>query len=172
MERNANYNMGGCTHSICKSCAFTMSLDEKTHVSPFGEYIEIDVVLYQLTCPLCRAVEPYPISPFYRKCLNEEYKESYRIWFETELFKNHRGSMYYTSHRKQNMRILPYEENDIQSLIHRVPYGPRTTALYLDDHNLYTDSSYFMILVYEVYPTCFYPIHVKRNPVFSYYLKG
>jgi hypothetical protein len=156
MENAPNYNLKGCTHSICKSCAFTMSLDEKNQVSPFGDCIDIDIILYQLTCPLCRTIEPYPITMQYRNYLNQEYKEAYRIWLETELFKNHHGTMYYTSRRKQNVRFFPNEKDDLDHLMYRIAYGSRTTALYIDDHNLYNDPNYF-IMVVPIHPAYFCP---------------
>jgi hypothetical protein len=140
-----------------------MSLDEKHQVHPFGEYIEIDIILYQLTCPLCRTLEPYPITPQYRKYLNQTYKNSYRIWFEIELFKNHRGTMYYTSRRKKNVRFFPNEKEDLDYLMNRITYGSRTTALYIDDHNLYNDPDYFIMVIpiYSAY-FCPYTFHLKE----------
>lgn len=161
-ENAPNYQLGGCSHSICKSCADIMSLDKKHQVQPFGEYIELDIIISQLTCPLCRTLEPYPLTSQYRKYLNQEYKEAYRIWFETELFKNHRGTMYYTSRRKKNVRFFPNEKKDLDYLMHRITYGFRTTALYIDDHNLYNDPHYFIMVV---------PIHSSYFCPYTFHLK-
>lgn len=143
-ENAPTYKMNGCTHSICKTCAATMMSDESCHINPFGDYVEIDIILYQLKCPFCRAPERYPISTSYRAYLNKVYEEAYRIWFETELFKDEDGTMYYTSRRKKNVQLFPATEDDIYSLLYRTEVTSRTTACYLDDDNLCDNPDYFI----------------------------
>ena len=141
MNSVANYNMSGCSHCICRECADTMANDEKHNYAPFGEFVGLSITLLQ--CPFCRAWER--MCSTYRSCLNKTFPQAYRIWFETELFRDEDGTMFYTSRRKNNMRLFPETEDDIYSLMERVHYTSRTTGCYVDDDNIYVNPEYFFV---------------------------
>ena len=142
MERTCDYSLSGCSHSICSECAEQMEPHADEYL-PFGENIQINLRVPLLNCPFCRA--PEVITKKYRDELNHHYPEAYHLWFQTELFRDHDGSMYYTSLRKNNIRFLPKEDDDIYSLLERFEYSSRTTSCYVGYHNLYTDPDYFII---------------------------
>ena len=144
MSAQAGYKLRGCSHSICRECASTMAEDEKHQYIPFGEDVKLAITIPRLECPFCRAKEP--ITAKFRNWLNTFYWGAYEIWFETELFRDEDGTMYYTSRRKNNVRLLP---NDgawcFWSLMERAPISSRTTGCYLGYSNLYDDPDYFVI---------------------------
>ena len=111
---------------------------------PFGKEIIISTKLPRLTCPLCRASEV--LSPEDREELNEAFPDAYNVWFQLELFRDETGTMYYTSARKNNFRLLPTNTEDVDDLLERIPFTSRTTSCYIGYHNLYTDPYYFIQL--------------------------
>jgi hypothetical protein len=111
---------------------------------PFGKEIIISTKLPRLTCPLCRASEV--LSPEDREELNEAFPDAYNVWLQLELFRDETGTMYYTSARKNNFRLLPTNTEDVDDLLERIPFTSRTTSCYIGYHNLYTDPYYFIQL--------------------------
>ena len=138
-ENPPNYHLNGCCHSICCECAHHMG-EHAEHFKPFGDEIATLIPLPRLTCPFCRAKEVMTKEDC--NVLYESYPNAYRVWFQLELFRDEWGTMYYTSMRKNNFRLIPYE--DVDPLLERIPFTSRTTSCYVGYHNLYTDPYYFI----------------------------
>ena len=153
-----DYHFNGCTHSVCSECASHMGDHATELFHPFGEEIRLSVRLPRLSCPLCRAQEV--LSPSDREELNAAFPDAYHVWFQLELFRDEEGTMYYTSMRKNNFRLVPKEEVDL--LLERIPFTSRTTSCYVGYHNLYTDPYYFLQPL--TFPTKLNPLD-KMDPV-------
>jgi len=153
-EINPLQSLKGCTHSICTDCASVMGQQSKHQIQPFGEFVILPETFVSLECPLCRAKEPNPITPRVTQELMWKYPTGYRIWFETALFAGEDGTWFYSSRRKNNVVIYPNYDDDVYDLLDRIEFGSRTTACWLDDTNMYNDSSIFIqwIPVRYTYP--------------------
>lgn len=133
----------GCTHSVCTNCHDILSFDHQVY--PFGPYVEIPVMFSAIKCPMCRANEPSPITPFVFDRLCKYYPMAYRIWFETELFRDMDGTFFFTSRRKSNVRLFPNDVDYLGSILDRVTLGFRSTACMFEDKELLNDPEYFHI---------------------------
>jgi len=141
-EETANFcKLRGCTHSVCAACHATLSVDHQVY--PFGEYVAIPLQFSAIKCPMCRADEPSPITPFVFERLCKYYPMAYRVWFETELFRDVDGTFFFTSRRKNNVRLFPNDYDDIYSVLDRITLGFRTTACMFEDKELLSDPEYF-----------------------------
>lgn len=131
-----------------------MAQQSKHQRYPFGEYVTLPETFVCLECPLCRAKEPNPLTPHVMQELKEAYPQGYRIWFETELFAGEDGTWFYSSRRKNNVVLFPNYDEDMFDLIDRIEFSSRTRSCWLDDTNLYEDSSIFIqwIPVHYTYP--------------------
>jgi len=141
-EVGCDYHFNGCSHSVCQDCAKQMGEHTTDVFHPFGEEVILSTKLPRLTCPLCRAQEV--MSPEDREDLNNAFPDAYNVWFQLELFRDEWGTMYYTSMRKNNFRLLPTDNGDVDTLLERIPFTSRTTGCYVGYHNLYTDPYYFI----------------------------
>jgi len=141
-DEPADYRMNACSHSVCSACAAKMDEFATEEFQPFGEHIELSVYLPQRSCPLCRAKEF--LSKEVREDLNRRFPNAYKIWFQSELFRDEDGTLFYTSLRKNNCQLLPNYDEDIDSLLARTTYTARTTGCYVGHHNLYTNPEYFL----------------------------
>ena len=144
LELGAVYPLKGCSHSVCTGCAGMMAKQPTNQIQPFGNYIELNETFSCLICPLCRAKEPYPITPRVFTRLKQKYPEAYRIWFETALFASEDGTWYYTSRRRSNVVLLPNYDDDMYDLLDRIEFSSRTTSCWLDDMNLYANPDVFI----------------------------
>jgi hypothetical protein len=133
----------GCTHGVCADCHKVLS--DNHPISPFGEYVDIPMHFSAIPCPMCRAVEPSPVTPFVFQRLCEYYPMAYRIWFETELFRGEDGTFFFTSHRKKNVRLFPNYAENLLFILDRVTLGTRSTACMFEDKELLNDPEYFYI---------------------------
>jgi hypothetical protein len=133
----------GCSHGVCTNCHKVLS--DNHQISPFGPYVEIPMHFSAIPCPMCRTVEPSSITPFVFQRLCEYYPLAYRIWFETELFRDVDGTFFFTSHRKNNVRLFPNDVDDLYSVLDRVALGIRSTACMFEDKELLNDPEYFHI---------------------------
>lgn len=142
-ETRPHYRLRGCSHSICKECALTMAEQPKHQVHPFGEHVSIPETFVRLECPLCRASEPYPITPKQQQKLNARYPTGYRVWMETELFRGPDGTWCFTSRRKRNVMLFPEYDDNTHDLLDRIEFCSRTTSIWLDDSNMYANPQIF-----------------------------
>lgn len=133
----------GCTHGTCPGCRRQLASMPQHEVHPFGESIQLPVRFFCLSCPLCRAVEPSPITPYVFGKLCAAFPDAPRMQLETELFRDSDGTFYYTSRRKGNVTILP-EEGGVWSLLFRVPSSLRSDQLMCDDKDLTADPAFFL----------------------------
>jgi hypothetical protein len=161
-ENCPSYKMNACSHSICFECSVRMKELTSDEHKPFGEYIELSIRLPRISCPMCRSKEC--LSPETRKRLNRQFPNAYKIWFQTELFRDDDGTMYYISLRKSNVQLIPNDQDDLYSLMDRMELTCRTRSCYVDDVNLYTHSAYFLqwLPVQHTYPNQQYTPKLKQ----------
>ena len=143
-DSESTYTLKGCSHKTCVACAAMMANQPENQVHPFGKNVELNEVFVCLKCPMCRQMEPNPLTPIILSDLIQKYPLGYRIWFETELFADYDGTWYYSSRRKNNVVLFPTYDCDTYSLLDRIEFCSRTTSCWLDDMNLYSDPDIFL----------------------------
>jgi hypothetical protein len=81
-ENNTPYFFKGCCHSVCVSCSRKMARSEQYQIQPFGPYIHVREKFSRLECPLCRSLEPHPITREVAQRLKTQYPDKYHEMIE------------------------------------------------------------------------------------------
>ena len=129
-DLGAQYQLKGCKHSICTTCANKLKQVPSCIKHPFSNKITVLLPVHDtiLKCPYCTVSEP---SCHNLDQLQREYPHQYRVWIEAEMrYHPDRKYTFFTfadqvkysdsKRRKTSISYHYYDENEFIDCVHEL----------------------------------------------------